>query len=167
MSNFFQYLLLLTALACSTGALGADDPYDLFDAHGEQIRAKVTSGAMTELDAAKDMSAYTDSVLPTDYKLRSVMNYRVLLASRLERGDIKRDEFDYLWKEKVLKFTEERTAEMQQANAPQQSAPTYAPNPAATALLLQGMGKVFRAGAPSTTRCVSTPVGASVSTTCN
>lgn len=58
--------------------------------------------------------------------------------------------------------------QMQRQSSAQQPAPApAATNPAATALLLQGMGKVLRAGAPSTTRCVSVPIGASVSTTCN
>jgi hypothetical protein len=170
MKRLVRLVLFSMSFCFAASALAADDPYELFDARAAQLRDAVAHGTYTELQASKEMSEYTDQILPNDYKLRAVMAYRVLLASRLERGDIKRDEFDYLWKERKLQFMEQRTAEMNRDAAAQQT-PVQASNqtnPVATAFLLQSIGNAFRSAAPrSPVNCTSVPVGTAMSTTCN
>lgn len=171
------YAVCLAALLACTTAATADNRMEEFSARSEALQQQVLTGAMTELDGAKEMAALAEKIFPEEYNLHAFRKYKVLLASRLERGEIQREEFDYLWSEKIAEFQAKRAAEIsrQQFDAgaternvyAQQQAADEARTAAASALFLQGVGNAFRNAAPRTpVRCTSVPVGASISTNC-
>lgn len=152
---------LCTALVLAAG-IALAGPVEDFDQASTALQEQLGAGQITELQAAKKMHELAQTLFPHDYQFQSVRNYKVFLASKLESGQIDRTEFDYLWQERRLQyFAEREKAQPQQVQAPA-PAPDYA-----TPLLLQSIGNaITRATAAPSTRCTTSPIGNSLSTTC-
>lgn len=153
------YSILLTgllALVLQTAVAGSTEDYETEQA---RIHAQLDAGAITELDAARELADLSVRLFPNDYRLQSLRNYKVLLANRLERGEIRRDEYDYLWKERRLQYLSQRNAAQQQAE--QDAARAQAQNNAA-ALNIIG-NSIRRTTAQTGINCVT--IGAT--TSCN
>jgi hypothetical protein len=159
-----RHIAALLIAACFSGAVLAADATTEYDERATALITKVEKGEMSELDAAKAMAAMTEHLFPQDYRFQSLRNYKVLLASRFERGEIKRDEYEYLWKERVLQFNAERDQATKQDQAMrQQQAQADAQS---RAVALGTAAKVFgdslqRASQPHGLRC--TTIGSSTS----
>lgn len=167
MARILRALIFGVCMALAYAACA--DPTQEFDSQSRVLEQRLDKGEITELVFAKEMADLAKALFPTDYGFQSLRNYRVLLASRLERGDIKRDEFDYLWSEKRLQYLAERDRERQrQALAvQQQETADQAARDTAIGHTLGSIGRsITNASSPIGVRCVSSPVGASASTTC-
>lgn len=133
-----------------------------FDQEMMSLDSRLRNGQITEVQLAERAADMARTYFPTDYNFHSLRDYKILIAKRLERGDLSREEFDYLWSEKRNAFMAER----QQINN-QMTAEDDARKAAATAFMLQRMGTAVRGAYQQPgVRCTSTPMGASVSTTC-
>lgn len=150
------------AFVCTTSwafATALDSEYDV---QAAQLQQQLESGQIGELAHAKAMMALSERLFPNDHNLLSLRNYKVFIAGRYERGDIKKDEYDYLWQERRIAYQASR----QQAAA-QQESNQQARQPVTTGHLLQGIGNAFqRTYQPQGSNCVTTQIGASLSTRC-
>jgi hypothetical protein len=161
---------LVLGVCVATAGVAHADATQEFDSMASVLEQRLDKGEITEMMFAKDMADLAKAIFPNDYRYQSLRNYRVLLASRLERGDIKRDEFEYLWSEKRLQYLADREKDRhQQVQAlQQQDASDQAARDMAIGHALGSFGRsITNATRPTGVRCVSTPVGASVSTYCN
>lgn len=162
MKNIASLILAAVLLVgCATGQ-PAFDATAAFDREMTDLDSRLRIGQITEVQLAERAADMARTYFPTDYKFHSLREYKILIAKRFERGDLSREEFDYLWSERRNAFMAER-----QQLSNQMAAEEDARKAAATALMLQRMGTAVRGAYQQPgVRCTSTPMGASVSTSC-
>jgi hypothetical protein len=158
-------LVICSLLAGCATRPEANANADAWNNEIEALDTGLTKGQITPLEHAKQIAKLAKQYNPQDYSFQSFMNYRVLLQSRLDRGDIKQDEFDYLWAEKGNSYLAEK-----QRAAHEDAAQNDERRRRAVATFANGMSNSIRQATPPVTapiRCTSTQgVGASISTTC-
>lgn len=166
-----------------------------FDAEVEALVVARDAKKITELQYAQRAARAIKKFMPEAYELHTLADYRVLLATKLEKKKVSREDFEYSWSErwneylaKVKKSKDQATAEEEYRQVRQDMAQqdkmrreqAYRENVAIAeaeaarqqqvlnnAALLQGIGNAFtRTYRNPSVTCSSLPVGASVSTTC-
>lgn len=164
---------------------------DAVDAAIAERAAKKT----TELQFAKATLKLLQQYVPDQYEVLTMAEYRVLLATKLQKKKISEEEYNYLWAERRNEFAAKKKKEEDQAIAraedeklrrnmeidaanrrrEDQMMRQQAYNDEidrqqriqANGALLQGIGNAFtRTYQKPSVNCTSLPVGASVSTTC-
>lgn len=141
-----------------------------YDREIGQLSADLEAKKIGELSFAEAAAEAARRYYPENYAFISVREYKVMLAQRLEQGAISREEYDRLWNMKRIQFNTRREAEIQRAQIERDAQALAAEQQSRdlnTGLILQGIGNTFRRSVtPNPVNCVSTPVGASVSTRC-
>jgi hypothetical protein len=118
--TYLRAAVAAAMLAIFSLSIAADAAVE-FNSRAKVLKQKLDAGTMTELGFAREMASLTAELFPTDYKLQDLRDYKVLLASRLERGEIDRDEYDYLWSQKTSAFLAERERDNDEYQAAQAS----------------------------------------------
>lgn len=156
---------LILAAALLAGCATSQPAYDAaaaFDQEMIGLDHRIQAGQITEVQLAERAADLARTYFPTDYKFHSLRDYKILIAKRFERGDLSKEEFDYLWSERRNAFMAER-----QQISSQIAAEDDARKAAATAFMLQRMGTAVRGAYQQPgVRCTSTPIGSSVTTNC-
>jgi hypothetical protein len=158
-------ILITIAIALLSGCATPPGP-NLTDAYNQDLEVlgeDLGKGTMSELEVAHKAAALARHYFPTDYKLHSVRDYKILLANRLARGEIHKDEYDYLWSEKINSLLADRQQQRADNLAQQEAQQNRA--------LAIGFGSMSRSmmtnAPPAPVHCRSTAYGGVVSTTCN
>lgn len=120
MKTYLRAAVAAAMLAIFSLSIAADAAVE-FNSRAKVLKQKLDAGTMTELGFAREMASLTAELFPTDYKLQALRDYKVLLALRLERGDIDRDEYNYLWSEKTSAFLAERERDNEEYQAAETS----------------------------------------------
>lgn len=158
-------IIVMVLAGCASRPAGNANA-DAWNSEIEALDISVAKGQITPLEHAKQVARLAKKYNPQDYSFQSFMNYRVLLQSRLDRGDIKQDEFDYLWAEKGNAYLAEK-----QRIAQEDAAQNDDRRRRAVATFANGMSNSVRQSSqsvmPAPVHCTSTQgLGASISTTC-
>lgn len=162
--------LMLAALFLIGQQAFAETLSDKFEARAAELSAQVDKGAVSEVASAKELADMAKRMFPTDYNFHALRDYRILIASRLERGDIKREEFDYLWTEKKRQYHAERDRlDREYASAErQQQADDGAARARAVAAFAGSLNRSTETAARSVgARCTSNAIGGTLFTNCN
>jgi hypothetical protein len=166
--TYLRAAVAAAMLAIFSLSIAADAAVE-FNSRAKVLKQKLDAGTMTELGFAREMASLTAELFPTDSKLQALRDYKVLLALRLERGDIDRDEYNYLWSEKTSAFLAERerdNEEYQAAEASRQETESSESGnqTVAAGVVAQGADNAFRndASAPSVRCTTNVPTGTSV-----
>lgn len=155
---------LLAAMLAGCAAPGqvGYDAGAAFDREVAAMLEQVQAGTMTEKQLAERAAVSARVHFPNDYQLHALRDYKIVLAERLERGEITQAEFDVEWRSRHAALMAERRQLGQQIAAQERAA-----NAAATAQFLNNVGNSFRRAAPvAPVTCTSMPLGYSISTTC-
>tara|TARA_R110001599_G_scaffold159052_2_gene346194 strand:- start:8005 stop:8595 length:591 start_codon:yes stop_codon:yes gene_type:complete len=168
---------------------------DRFEAEADALVLARDTKKITELQYAQSSAKLIKKFMPEQYELHTLADYRIFIATKLEKKKISREEFDYLISERVNEYRakikkvedqakaeeeyqqiRQRIAERDRLSREEAYRAQMAETEAETArqqqsigiaTLLQGIGNAFRNAAPrAPVTCSSVPVGASLSTTC-
>ena len=190
-----KFLLIATLFfMAQVGYSQEDKQYLTQEAFEAEINTTVKARDVNKITRLQFMQRTANTIkkfMPEAYELHTLADYRVLLAAKLEKKKISREEHDYMWSERLNEHLAKVKKAEDQARAEQEYSQTRAAAQArreqayreqmaaaeaeaarqqqiqATAGFLQGIGNAFRNAAPrSPVTCSSLPVGASVSTTC-
>ncbi len=83
----------------------------------QDIDSEVSSGAITRLAGAKRRAAVAKEYEPEAYKLHALLDYRVMLLSRVEHGSLPEEEAEYLYSKKLAEYEAKRQSYIQQVQA--------------------------------------------------
>lgn len=153
-------------------------PDQALDAEAGLLQLSRKTGYMTRVQYARAMLAANLRFAPAADLVHDYWRYAVLISTRLEKGEISQEEFDYLQGRKIMEFNraveaDRRTAEERRRSAAEAAyraqAEADADETARNLQMLQSVRQAFRprAQAPRTVNCLSTPAGGYVTTTCN
>lgn len=135
--------------------LAALSSQDAFDAEADLYRWAWNARAITRLEFGRQMLELNKSYAPDDESTLDYWRYVVMIAAKLERGEIALEEYQYLEARKLAEAgRSQRAAQVQER---QQAAPVVIyrdPGPDPTGEALQAIGRAMRKPS-TTTNCVN------------
>jgi len=152
-------LIAAAALAAITSLCAAGPAADMaFSQESDRLNAQLDAGKMTPLEFARGQAALAKTLLSDDQRIVQIYEYKVELASQLERGEITR--------EQMLSNLAARA----DAYYPQQAQPVAQPAPQpnlAGAMALRVFADSFnRSRQPVPRNCQTIALGGTYTTTC-
>lgn len=197
-------ILLITILFAAAG-LSAQVGYaqsdtnqltpEAFEAEADALAAKRDAKKITELQYAKGALALFQKYIPNNYEDLTLAEYRVMIATQLQKKKISEEEYRYLWAKKRNEYLDKRQKEKHEDEARRYLAEQEATaenrrrqqqyedqlsrerayadelerqqRVQSNAMILQGIGNAFtRTYQNPAVNCTSVPLGAGVTTTC-
>jgi hypothetical protein len=144
--------------------LASLDREESFEAEPDVLRWARSNSVLTRLEYSREMLALNLHYAPDDDVATAYWRHSIMISAKLERGEIGKEEFDYL---EARKLAEARRASSEQRTADAQPSTPAAPpveDRNAVGSVLIGIGNALRSRpATTTTSCVR--VGAAVQCT--
>jgi hypothetical protein len=138
--------------------LGGLDREDAFRAQADVLRWARTNGVLSRLQFSREMLALNGQYAPDDDLTADYWRHSIMISAKLERGEIKQEEFDYLEGRKLAE-----TRRLQRAEEARWAAAQQAPRPAAAPVApdgigaaLLGIGRAMKPAPSSSTNCIRT-----------